>query len=117
MRHQTFICYAHKDEDSLERLLVHLKPYTRDSTIEVWSDKRIKPGGSWKKEIRSALARAQAAILLVSADFIGSDFIHEMSGWSVKIFYKIIHGFIHKVRRSVPTGGLVRILNRGFGGL
>lgn len=77
MRHQTFICYAHKDEASLERLLVHLKPYTRDSTIEVWSDKRIKPGGSWKKEIRSALARAQAAILLVSADFIGSDFIHE----------------------------------------
>ena len=49
----------------------------QDSTIEVWSDKSIKPGGSWKKEIRSALVRAQAAILLVSADFIGSDFIHE----------------------------------------
>jgi hypothetical protein len=43
--------------------------------IDPWSDERLKPGDDWKREIENALARANTAILLVSADFLASDFI------------------------------------------
>lgn len=70
-----FISYSHADGEYLERLLVHLKPLERDGLIDLWVDTRLRPGDQWKKEISAALERARVAILLVSADFLASDFI------------------------------------------
>jgi hypothetical protein len=70
-----FICYSHHDRRYLERLRVHVRPLERDSAIEIWDDTRISPGTDWQDAIADALYSAKAAILLVSADFIASDFI------------------------------------------
>ena len=71
-----FICYSHKDETYLSRLLVHLKPLVKKNLIDYWVDKeRIKLGDRWKSKIEKALRRSRAAILLISADFLASDFI------------------------------------------
>jgi tetratricopeptide (TPR) repeat protein len=70
-----FISYSHKDRDWLERLQVHLKPLERDGLFEFWDDTRIRTGDEWRKEIKDALNSAAAAVLLISADFIASDFI------------------------------------------
>jgi len=70
-----FISYSHKNERWLERLEVHLKPLHLNGKIDVWSDKRLNPGDDWTREIKAALARAEVAVLLVSADFLASDFI------------------------------------------
>jgi hypothetical protein len=70
-----FVSYSHKNGRLLERLLVHLKPLERSKQIDVWSDMRLKVGDDWRHEIEVALDRAQVAILLVSADFLASDFI------------------------------------------
>jgi hypothetical protein len=43
--------------------------------MDVWEDSRISPGTPWKEEIDNALRDAQIAVLLVSADFLASDFI------------------------------------------
>ena len=74
-RTQVFISYSHHDAQWLERVKVHLKPLVRESTIEVWDDTQITPGASWAAEIQSGLDKAKVAILLVSADFMASDFI------------------------------------------
>jgi hypothetical protein len=59
----------------LNRLLVHLKPLERAGRIDLFADTYLRAGDKWRDEIKAALQRARVAILLVSADFLASDFI------------------------------------------
>jgi hypothetical protein len=70
-----FVSYAHADRRWLDRLDIHLKPLREAVKLVSWADTRIKPGSKWKTEIKNAVDRAQAAVLLISADFLASDFI------------------------------------------
>ena len=76
-RTKVFISYSHKDAEWLERLQVHLRPLERDGIIDRWDDTRIKPGARWLEEMRKALREARVAVLLISADYLASDFIDE----------------------------------------
>lgn len=73
-----FISYSHQDKEWLTKVKKHIKVldlYNVDSDFELWDDERIKDGSDWKKEIEEALFESTAAILLISTDFLGSDFI------------------------------------------
>ncbi|SRR5579884_3755487 len=75
IRTKVFVCYSHQDKKVLEELQVQLGPLERLGKIEVWDDTKIAPGSSWKEEISKAINSARVAILLVSANFLNSEFI------------------------------------------
>ena len=79
-RSKIFVSYSHADSAYLDRLLVHLKPLHKLGDVAYWSDQQIRPGKDWKAEINTALQAAGIAILLISPDFLASDFIvdHEL---------------------------------------
>jgi TIR domain len=71
-----FVGYAHKDRKFLERFKVHLKPLERIGLVERWDDTRLVAGKIWNLTIKNAIGQANVAVLLVSADYLASDYVN-----------------------------------------
>ncbi len=75
-RVSVFLSYAHRDERLREELDKHLSPLRRSALIETWHDRRIPPGAELDAEIDQRLSTADLVLLLISPDFINSDYCY-----------------------------------------
>jgi len=73
-----FYSYSHKDEALREELETHLKILQRQGLIQGWHDRRIDPGQEWSSEIDKRLEEADVVLLLVSPDFLASDYCYNI---------------------------------------
>ena len=73
-----FLSYAHADESFKNEIYKHLSPLKRSEKIKMWSDKELLPGSSFNDEIKEKLKQSDIIILLISADFIDSDYCYEI---------------------------------------
>ncbi len=74
---EIFISYSHKDDAWRAKLDAQLSFLKRQRLIDAWHDGRIVPGHEWEREIYERLNGAAVILLLISADFIASDFCYE----------------------------------------
>src|SRR5262245_33293787 len=70
-----FVSYSQRDRKALDRLKTFLRPLEREGLIGYWDDTGIELGRDWKAAILTALGQAHVAVLLISQNFLASDFI------------------------------------------
>lgn len=75
---RVFFSYSHKDEALSDQLEVHLSALKRDGTIATWHDRRIIAGDPLGQRIDEQLEHADLILLLVSPDFLASDYCHDV---------------------------------------
>jgi CheY-like chemotaxis protein len=73
-----FYSYSHKDEELREQLDGHLALLKRRGVVRVWHDRKISAGDEWRNEINSELEGADVVLLLISADFLASDYCYDV---------------------------------------
>jgi hypothetical protein len=71
-----FFSYTHVDEALRDQLEIHLAGLKRQGVIETWHDRRIAAGSHIDRTISRELEAADAILLLVSANFIASDYCY-----------------------------------------
>ena len=71
-----FISYSHVDAKLKGDLITHLTPLKRLGILSTWNDQEIKAGDEWESTITTKLAKAELVLLLISADFIASEFCY-----------------------------------------
>lgn len=75
---EVFYSYAHEDEALRDQLEKHLRILQRQNLISSWHDRKITPGREWEGKIDEHLESAHVILLLVSSDFIDSDYCYDV---------------------------------------
>ncbi|MCI0523651.1 MAG: toll/interleukin-1 receptor domain-containing protein, partial [Acidobacteria bacterium] len=73
-----FISYSHRDDELREELDTQLSGLRRQGVISVWHDRWILAGKEWAREIDHNLNDADLILLLISPDFIASDYCYDI---------------------------------------
>ena len=75
---EVFYSYAHEDERLQKRLEKQLSLLKRQGQITNWHNREITAGMEWTREIDKHLNAAQIILLLVSPDYISSDYCYSV---------------------------------------
>jgi TIR domain len=75
---EIFYSYAHEDEELRDTLEKHLSLLKRQGIISGWHDREITAGSEWANQISEHLESAQIILLLISPDFLASDYCHDV---------------------------------------
>jgi tetratricopeptide (TPR) repeat protein len=77
---RVFFSYSRRDEEIKKRIDTYLASLKREGKIETWNDERIHAGDEWDENIKAELRLADIILLLISQDFIQSEYI-----WNIEL--------------------------------
>jgi hypothetical protein len=117
---ELFFSYSHRDLQLREELERHLTLLMRQSVISSWHDRQIGAGSEWAGEIDAHLNSAHIILLLVSADFLSSDYCYDIEmkralarhaageARVIPVLLRAVEwqGALFSHLQAVPTGGL-----------
>lgn len=86
---KVFYSYSHKDESfakDLDKYLIMLK---RKKIIDAWYDRKIEAGEKWSEKINVELNQAQITLLLISIDFLNSEYCYDKELATALIRHKL----------------------------
>ncbi|NJK41326.1 MAG: toll/interleukin-1 receptor domain-containing protein [Acaryochloridaceae cyanobacterium SU_2_1] len=75
---KVFISYSHRDDELKTAFMTHLANLKRQQKINAWSDRAIEGGEEWDTHIKQQLESAQIILLLISPDFMASDYCYDI---------------------------------------
>lgn len=102
-----FFSYSHKDESFRKQLDNHLSMLKRQGLIKTWYDRMITAGDEWKGKINENLDVADIVLLLITANFLASDYCYDIEmqramerhnlgeAYVVPIILTPVEGWIH----------------------
>jgi len=71
---KVFLSYSSKDQALVDQFTAHLTALKWQGVIQSWNDHQIEAGADWQKAITSYLDSADIILLLLSADFLASEY-------------------------------------------
>jgi hypothetical protein len=95
-----FYSYAHEDHELQEEVKKYLRMLEREGLIVGWDDRMIGAGSEWDGQILEALERADVILLLISADFLASDYC-----WDVEMKRALVR---HNAREALVIPVILR---------
>lgn len=98
--YRLFYSYAHEDRELQEEVRKYLRMLEREGLIVGWDDRMIGAGSEWDGQILEALERADVILLLVSADFLASDYC-----WDVEMKRALVR---HNAREALVIPVILR---------
>ena len=75
---EVFLSYSHKNKALVERLRKHLTSLEQENKISGWYDRNMTGGIAFDEEVKKHLESAGIILLLVSEDFMASDYINSV---------------------------------------
>lgn len=94
---EIFYSYAHKDERLKEKLEIHLSLLKQEGLIKGWYDREIRAGAEWANEIDAHLNSAHIILLLISPDFMASDYCYSLE------MKRALERHTHQETRVIPV--------------
>jgi len=74
---QGFVSYSHEDHRLYRGFRPHLTALKRAFDLDLWTDHKINVGTLWNAKIEATIKAAQLFVLLITPDFIASDYVYE----------------------------------------
>ena len=74
-RRNVFLSYSHKDKTWPKRVATQLGVLEKAGKLTLWSDVLIRAGKDWEQKIHEAMLGARVAVLVVTANYLTSDFV------------------------------------------